>query len=67
MTRVIGDFVPMAFAALNLRRISANVFAPNIPSAKVLEHNGFLHEGTLRNGAIKNGKVMDVMVWGRCQ
>ena len=66
MTRVIGDFVPMAFAALNLRRISANVFAPNIPSAKVLEHNGFLHEGTLRNGAIKNGKVMDVMVWGRC-
>ncbi|MCR5453482.1 MAG: GNAT family N-acetyltransferase [Bacteroidales bacterium] len=65
MTRAIGELLPLAFSALQLRRISARVLAHNVASAKVLEHNGFCLEGTMRNAAIKNGEICDVMVWGK--
>ena len=53
-----------AFETLELERITAMVYAPNIPSRRVLEKNRFSLEGTIRRGAVKDGSIYDVCIYG---
>ena len=46
-------------------RIFAEVFAPNVASARVLEKNGFKLEGTLTKAILKDGQYMDAYHYGK--
>jgi RimJ/RimL family protein N-acetyltransferase len=48
-----------------LRRISAEVFANNPASARVLEKAGFTFEGCLKNDVLKDGKLLDSLLYAR--
>ena len=65
MTKALSEFMDEAYEKMALRRLSASVFAPNTPSRRVLEKNGFTLEG-VRNGSItKNGHIYDECLYGR--
>jgi RimJ/RimL family protein N-acetyltransferase len=51
-----------AFGDLNLRKISANIFAENIASLKAAAKNGFREEGRLKRHIFKNGDYQDLVV-----
>lgn len=59
MTAVVGKACEYAFAQWNLVRITAHVFDFNVPSARVLEKNGFVCEGYLRKHFLKDGRFID--------
>ena len=63
-TLAVGQICREAFEALKLERITAMVYAPNLPSRRVLEKNGFSLEGTIRRGAVKEGSIYDVCIYG---
>ena len=65
MTEAVGRICAEAFATLNLLRISARIYAPNIASRRVLEKNGFQLEGTLRRAVCKGDQVYDMHIFGR--
>lgn len=65
ITQSINLFCAEAFESLNILRISARVFSPNIASRRVLEKNGFVLEGTLRQAVCKEGHVYDMCVYGK--
>ena len=65
MTEAVGRICAEAFATLNLLRISARIYAPNIASRRVLEKNGFQLEGTLRRAVCKGDQVYDMLLFGR--
>ena len=48
-----------------LRRISAEVFANNPASARVLEKAGFAFEGCLKNDVLKDGELLDSLLYAR--
>ena len=54
-----------AFDALDIAKVSSEVFAPNIASCRVLEKNGFALEGILRKGAYKDGVLYDLRRYGK--
>lgn len=56
-TRLI---IEEAFSALDIIRLSSEVFAPNVASRRVLEKNGFVLEGVLKKAAYKDGKFFDL-------
>jgi ribosomal-protein-alanine N-acetyltransferase len=64
-SEAVGAMVAHAFATLGLLRVQANVYAPNVASARVLEKNGFELEGTLRRAVRKRGEVLDVKLYAR--
>lgn len=51
--------VEYSFNELNLHKINAIIFAPNISSVRVVEKNGFKLELTLRNEIYIDGKYVD--------
>lgn len=57
-------FLPAAAERYSLHRISASVFADNIPSRRVLEKSGFALEGISRDEIKKNGIYRDVARYG---
>ncbi|MBP5366385.1 MAG: GNAT family N-acetyltransferase [Bacteroidales bacterium] len=63
-TKAVAEIVSQAFNKLNVTRITAYVFEPNLASAKVLEKNGFVLEGRLRNAAIKGDKLYNILHYG---
>ena len=63
-TLAVGHFCREVFERLNLERITAAVYAPNIASCRVLEKNGFSLEGTIRRGVVKNGAICDLCLYG---
>ena len=65
MTEAVGRICAEAFEKLELLRISARVYAPNIASRRVLEKNGFQLEGTMRQAVCKGDKVYDMHIFGR--
>ncbi len=65
MSQAVEEICALAFEKLGLRRISAQVFAPNLASQRVLEKNGFVLEGKLREAADKDGEVSDVLCYGK--
>ena len=65
MTAAVGQFCPLAFARLDLLRLSALVYAPNTASRRVLEKNGFALEGLQKQAVTKGDAVWDLCLYGR--
>ena len=64
-THALHSLVQYCFVDLAMRRLQAYVMAPNIASARVLEHAGFTHEGTLRAHYLdRSGTVQDALMYG---
>jgi RimJ/RimL family protein N-acetyltransferase len=63
MTQAVCFLSAWAISNLCLQRISAEPYATNIASHKVLEKAGFAYEGRLRSSVFKDGKVLDQMVY----
>lgn len=64
MTEAVGRFVDYAFAELEVVRLTAEVFAGNEASVRVLEKVGFTQEGRLRHRRKKDGNLADVLYFG---
>jgi ribosomal-protein-alanine N-acetyltransferase len=47
------------FSLLDVERITAYVYAPNLASRRVLEKNGFSYEGTMKRAVYKDGRFYD--------
>ncbi len=62
-TKAIPLICKEAFESWDIVRIYAEVFAFNIPSRRVLEHNGFRLEGTLQNSICKNGVLQNSCIY----
>jgi len=65
MTEVVTAVADFCFDNFPLRRISAEVFANNPASARVLEKAGFTFEGRLKNNVMKDGQVLDSLLYAR--
>jgi [ribosomal protein S5]-alanine N-acetyltransferase len=65
MTQAVRFLVKWAFRELKLHRISAEPYATNRASHRVLEKAGFSHEGILRSSALKDGKILDQFLYSR--
>ena len=65
MTEVVTAVTDFCFDNFPLRRISAEVFANNPASARVLEKAGFTFEGRLKNNVMKDGQVLDSLLYAR--
>jgi RimJ/RimL family protein N-acetyltransferase len=65
MTEVLTAVTDFCFDNFPLRRISAEVFANNPASARVLEKAGFVLEGRLKNHVIKDGQLLDSLLYAR--
>ena len=64
MTDAVSRYVDYAFAELAVVRLTAEVFARNEASARVLQKVGFVQEGRLRRHREKDGDRMDVLYFG---
>ncbi len=62
-TEAVKQICSIAFKALSIEQITANVFQPNIASIRVLLKNGFKYKGTIPNAAIKDGNVYDLLIY----
>ena len=65
MTEAVGRICAEAFEKLDILRISARVYAPNLASRRVLEKNDFQLEGVMRRAVCKGDKVYDMLLYGR--
>ena len=65
MTEAVGRICAEAFEKLDILRISARMYAPNLASRRVLEKNGFQLEGVMRRAVCKGDKVYDMLLYGR--
>ncbi len=66
-TEVVRAVVTHAFQTLDLKRITAEVEAPNIGMSKVLEKAGFTQDGLFVSARVKNGVRIDVKHFGIVQ
>jgi ribosomal-protein-alanine N-acetyltransferase len=65
MSEAVTAVTDFCFENFPLRRISAEVFANNPGSARVLEKAGFAFEGRLKNNVLKDGKLLDSLLYAR--
>jgi ribosomal-protein-alanine N-acetyltransferase len=65
MTEAVTVVTDFCFENFPFRRISAEVFANNPASARVLEKAGFIFEGRLKNDVLKDGKLLDSLLYAR--
>ena len=65
MTEAVSALTDFCFENFPLRRISAEVFATNPASARVLEKAGFVLEGRLNNNVIKDGELLDSLLYAK--
>lgn len=65
MTGAVRVLVEHAFNHLRLVRVSAEPYASNRASVRVLEKAGFQYEGCLKDSAFKNGKIRDQLAYAR--
>lgn len=63
MTEAVRRMCREVFAAWDIVRIHAEVFAPNGGSRRVLEKAGFVFEGTKRASVYKDGQILDSCVY----
>jgi RimJ/RimL family protein N-acetyltransferase len=64
-SEAVQVLVPYAFDTLDLLRVQAGVYGPNVASTRVLEKAGFVLEGTMRRAALKRGELHDVLLYAR--
>ena len=62
--RAIDLVMSYAHHHSSLRKITAGVLAPNIPSRKLFLRSGFRHEGLLINHAVFQSQRTDVFLFG---
>jgi len=67
MTEAVTRFVGYAFAELEVVRLTAEVFAGNEASVRVVQKVGFSQEGRLRCHREKDGVLVDVLYFGLLQ
>ena len=65
MTEAVAAVTDFCFDDFPLRRMSAEVFANNPASARVLEKAGFTFEGRFKNNVMKDGHVLDSLLYAR--
>ena len=65
MTRIVSALVRHAFDELGLVRLTAEVFAHNVGSMRVLEKNRFGREGVLQKHILKDGRFIDAVLYAR--
>jgi RimJ/RimL family protein N-acetyltransferase len=63
-TEAVARFAEYAFAELDVVRLTAEVFAWNGASARVLQKVGFVQEGRLRRHRRKEDALVDVLYFG---
>jgi [ribosomal protein S5]-alanine N-acetyltransferase len=63
MTAVVRRACDYAFSEWGLTRITAEVFAFNAASARVLEKCAFVQEGYLRKHCFKDGQFIDAKLY----
>ncbi len=59
MNEALTAVTDFCFDNFPLHRITAEVFANNPASARVLEKSGFTFEGRLKNNVVKDGELLD--------
>jgi len=64
MKEALDGFVEFAFAALELKRLEAELDPRNEASVKVLERVGFTNEGRRRRNYFAKGEVTDTGLYG---
>ena len=64
MQEAVAALCGLAFGALDIRRIEAEVNPANLPSCRLLERLGFVHEGRLRQRWVAKGATYDTHVYG---
>ena len=64
MTRVISEIITVA-RSLGYLRLTAEVYAPNEGSTRVLVKNGFAVEGRMVEGLLNRGELVDGLLLGR--
>lgn len=67
MTEAVNQICTLAFAELDIVRITVYIFDENIASKKVLEKNGFVKEGLMKDAAFKNENLLDVCIYAKLQ
>ncbi len=65
MTEAVRQICELAFALLDIIRISGLIYEPNIASSKILEKNNFTLEGELKNAVIKNNNIYNLKIYGK--
>jgi RimJ/RimL family protein N-acetyltransferase len=65
MTDAVQFVTTWAFRELGLHRISAEPYATNTASHRVLEKAGFIREGVLHASAFKDGKILDQFLYSK--
>lgn len=60
----ISLVVDFAFNTLNLHKVKAGAYSPNLGSIRSFEKNGFSHEGLLKNHFYSNGSYVDGVLLG---
>src|SRR4029453_6056472 len=65
MTEAVTAVTDFCFGNFPLRRISAEGFANNPASQRVLQKAGFTFEGRLKNNVLKDGKLLDSLLYAR--
>jgi RimJ/RimL family protein N-acetyltransferase len=65
ITESVTAVTDFCFDNFPLCRISAEVFANNPASARVLEKAGFTFEGRLKSNVLKDGKLLDSLLYAR--
>lgn len=65
MTDAVKQICSLAFSSLDIVRISAEPFASNLASRRVLEKAGFSLEGILQKSVFKNGKLLDSCIYAK--
>jgi RimJ/RimL family protein N-acetyltransferase len=64
MHEALTGFIDIAFGALDLNRLEADIDPRNAPSARILERLGFVKEGYLRERWIVAGEKSDTALFG---
>jgi RimJ/RimL family protein N-acetyltransferase len=65
MSEAVAVLTDFCFENFRLRRISAEVFANNPASARVLEKAGFVFEARLKNNVVKDGELLDSLLYAK--
>ncbi|MFW9988753.1 MAG: GNAT family N-acetyltransferase [Candidatus Odinarchaeota archaeon] len=60
-TEAVKLTVNYGFSELNLHKITARIFSPNLASRKVVEKIGFKHEITLKKEVYFDGEYVDIL------
>jgi ribosomal-protein-alanine N-acetyltransferase len=65
MTDAVQFLTTWAFRELKLHRLSAEPYATNTASHRVLEKAGFIRESVLRSSVFKDGKILDQFIYSQ--